>query len=115
VREQFLRRLGPQTSRVEHRLHLAGIAGERNRPLEGHLGAQVRKFDLTAEIECRSWVAAGERGKRSAEHVVAFELDVAEADELSEERIGAHEPVERLAETVLVILIETVEAVDRRL
>ena len=66
---------------------------------EGHLVAQVGQLDLGAEVEPLdgAGVAQVER-EGAAEDVVALERRVGEGGDLGDERVGAHEPGQRVAE-----------------
>src|SRR4051794_10965692 len=90
--------LEPAALAVE-RLHLAQLGRERKRPGERHLMAEVRELDVSSEIEPLDGlrIAQVER-ERAAEDVVALERGIGEGGNLRDERVGADETRQRVAE-----------------
>src|SRR5262249_47786639 len=75
-----------------------------------HFGAQMREFDFGAEVETFDRGLVPQLGGECpAVGVVTFELRVRERYDLAQERIYAHELVERITERRLVLIVERSE------
>ena len=85
---------------------------EGDRALEGLLDPEVGQLHLGVDGLAAAGVEEG--GEGLAEQVVAFQLGVGERDHLRQERVGPHEPLQRVEEPVLLVLLEVGEPVDRR-
>ena len=66
------------------------------------------------EVDRLARVGLDERRQRLAEEVVALQVGVAEGHDLGEEGVDPHEPAQRVAEPVLLVLAEGGEPVERR-
>ena len=88
----------------EERADLADLGRQGERPAERHLVAQVRELDLGAEVETLDGpgVAQVER-QGAAVHVVALERGVSEGGDLRNERVGADEACQCVAELKAIL------------
>ena len=81
--------------------------------LEGDLVTQVGQLHLGAQVDALAVLAVPDQcGQRPAVQVVALESGVAERHYQRQEPVHPHEPAQRVAEGVLVLVFQSVEAVD---
>src|SRR5689334_9337538 len=95
-------------------LELTALAESEN-VLAGQLGAQMREAQVVGEVQAAVLASRQPECEKSPVEVEAFKLSVAVRDDLSEEGVEPHEALEPGAELVLVVLVERLEACDRRL
>ena len=93
---------------------LAAIGIEGDRAGESLLLAEVGQRHHPAQIDSNAGIGPDERLQGVGKEIVPLQLGVGEGDDLGQERVDAHEPAQRVAEPLLLILSQGTEPVDGR-